>query len=106
MNASAARTCRKPSPESGRPPNRAFGYTATGEPLEPEATAIRTAVADVLAGKSIRRVAKEWNGMAAEPRRGGLETIRVGRTLALRKALVLALADRRRNDKPPNGISV
>ena len=44
--------------------------------------------------------------MAAEPRRGGLETIRVGRTLALRKAPVLALADRRRNDKPSNGVSV
>ena len=34
--------------------NRTFGYTMTGEPLEPEATAFRPAVADVLAGKSIR----------------------------------------------------
>jgi len=41
--------------------NRAFGYTMTGDPLEPEATAFRTAVADVLAGKSILAVAKEWN---------------------------------------------
>ncbi|MCW2651701.1 MAG: Recombinase, partial [Mycobacterium sp.] len=41
--------------------NRPFGYTMTGEPLEPEATALRTAVADVLAGKSIRKVAAEWN---------------------------------------------
>jgi DNA invertase Pin-like site-specific DNA recombinase len=41
--------------------NRCFGYTTTGEPLEPEATAVRTAVADVLAGKSIRKVATEWN---------------------------------------------
>ncbi len=40
---------------------RPFGYTMTGQPLEPEATAIRTAVADVLAGKSIRAVAREWN---------------------------------------------
>jgi site-specific DNA recombinase len=53
--------------------NRAFGYTATGEPLEPEATAIRTAVADVLAGKSIRGVAKEWNGK-------GLKTTLAGTT--------------------------
>ena len=41
--------------------NRTFGYTMTGEPLEPEATAIRTAVADVLSGKSINQVAREWN---------------------------------------------
>lgn len=41
--------------------NRCFGYTMTGEPLEPEATAVRTAVADVLAGKSIRKVSMEWN---------------------------------------------
>jgi site-specific DNA recombinase len=40
---------------------RPFGYTLAGQPLEPEATAIRTAVADVLAGKSIRAVAREWN---------------------------------------------
>jgi site-specific DNA recombinase len=40
---------------------RPFGYTMDGKPLEPEATAIRTAVADVLAGKSIRAVAREWN---------------------------------------------
>lgn len=41
--------------------NRCFGYTMAGEPLEPEATAARTAVADVLAGKSIRKVGIEWN---------------------------------------------
>jgi site-specific DNA recombinase len=35
--------------------NRCFGYTMTGEPLEPEATAFRTAVAEVLNGKSIRK---------------------------------------------------
>jgi excisionase family DNA binding protein len=54
----------------------------------------------------LQRSRRTVQRMAAEPRRGGLETIRVGRTLALRKAPVLALADRRRNDKPPNGISV
>lgn len=41
--------------------HRPFGYTTTGEPLEPEATIVRKAVSDVLAGKSIRRVAIEWN---------------------------------------------
>jgi site-specific DNA recombinase len=40
---------------------RPFGYTRTGDPVEPEAKAIRTAVHDVLAGKSVRQVAREWN---------------------------------------------
>jgi site-specific DNA recombinase len=53
--------------------NRCFGYTAKGEPLEPEATAFRTAVADVLAGKSINQVAREWNA-------AGLRTTLAGRT--------------------------
>lgn len=41
--------------------NRCFGYTHDGVPLEPEASAVRAAVADVLAGKSIRKVSIEWN---------------------------------------------
>lgn len=53
--------------------NRPFGYTMTGEPLEPEATAYRTAVADVLAGKSIMAVAREWNAQ-------GLRTTLAGAT--------------------------
>ncbi len=53
--------------------NRTFGYTMTGEPLEPEATAYRTAVTDVLAGKSIRKVALEWNAK-------GLQTTLAGST--------------------------
>jgi site-specific DNA recombinase len=53
--------------------NRTFGYTMDGEPLEPEATAYRTAVADVLAGKSIQGVAKEWNAQ-------GLKTTLAGTT--------------------------
>ncbi len=40
---------------------RPFGYTLKGEPLEPEATAVKSAVVDVLAGKSIRQVVREWN---------------------------------------------
>src|SRR5262249_7804669 len=53
--------------------NRTFGYTMTGEPLEPEATAYRTAVADVLAGKSIQGVANQWN-------KQGLKTTLAGTT--------------------------
>jgi site-specific DNA recombinase len=40
---------------------RPLGYTMDGTPLEPEASAIRKAIADVLAGKSVRAVAREWN---------------------------------------------
>lgn len=54
---------------------RVFGYTRTGEVLEPEATAVRQAVTDVLAGRSLRSIAAEWNqaGLATpqRARRGG-----------------------------------
>jgi site-specific DNA recombinase len=50
--------------------HRPFGYTMTGEPLEPEATAFRTAVTDVLGGKSIRRVAVDWNAAGLKTTRG------------------------------------
>lgn len=40
--------------------NRPFGYTLRGEPLEPEATHVRQAVADVLAGKSVQSIARAW----------------------------------------------
>jgi len=40
---------------------RPFGYTSDGRPLEPEAAAVRKAVLDVLAGKSVRAVTREWN---------------------------------------------
>ena len=51
--------------------NRLFGYTQHGEPLEPEATAFRTAVTDVLAGKSIRSIAKQWKADGLTTTRGG-----------------------------------
>jgi site-specific DNA recombinase len=44
-----------------------------GQPHEPEATAIRTAIADVLEGKSIQQVTREWNA-------AGLTTTRAGAT--------------------------
>jgi site-specific DNA recombinase len=50
--------------------NRPFGYTQQGEPLEPEATMFKTAVADVLAGKSIKQVAREWNQTGITGTRG------------------------------------
>lgn len=50
--------------------HRPFGYTMKGEPLEPEATMIRTAVTGVLGGKSIRSVAAEWNARGITTTRG------------------------------------
>lgn len=41
--------------------HRPFGYRRDGVPLEPEAGMYRQAVADVLAGKSLRGVARDWN---------------------------------------------
>jgi DNA invertase Pin-like site-specific DNA recombinase len=40
---------------------RTFGYTRDGEPLEPEATMYRQAAADLLEGKSLMAIAREWN---------------------------------------------
>jgi site-specific DNA recombinase len=42
---------------------RPFGYTQRGEPLEPEATAVRQAITDVLGGRSLRSIAAEWNDL-------------------------------------------
>ncbi len=50
--------------------NRCFGYTMSGEPLEPEASMVRCAVVDVLAGKSIKQVAREWNAAGVKGTRG------------------------------------
>jgi DNA invertase Pin-like site-specific DNA recombinase len=69
--------------------NRPFGYGARakcrdaecgcneyhhigvpGQPLEPEATALRDAVADVLEGKSIQQVAREWNAAGLTTTKG------------------------------------
>jgi site-specific DNA recombinase len=41
--------------------NRPYGYTKTGEPLEPEASLLRQAAADILAGKSLHSIAADWN---------------------------------------------
>jgi site-specific DNA recombinase len=40
---------------------RPFGYTMDGQPLEPEAQAVRDAYAAILESKSLRLIAKTWN---------------------------------------------
>jgi len=50
--------------------NRCFGYTQDGKLLEPEASMVRQAVADVLAGKSLRQIAREWNTTGVTGSRG------------------------------------
>ncbi len=53
--------------------NRTFGYTLDGQPLEPEASAVRKAVVDVLAGKSIQAVTREWNAAGLRTTLAGQE---------------------------------
>ncbi|POY04850.1 recombinase family protein [Mycobacterium kansasii] len=62
---------------------RPFGYTKNGEPLEPEASAYRQAVADVLAGRSLRSISTEWNQRGLLSSRGYKWS-----NLTLRKMLV------------------
>ncbi|BBZ38581.1 site-specific recombinase DNA invertase Pin [Mycobacterium conspicuum] len=50
--------------------NRCFGYTQDGTLLEPEASMVRQAVADALAGKSMRQIAREWNATGMTGSRG------------------------------------
>ena len=50
--------------------SRTFGYTQDGTPLEPEATAYRQAVTDVLRGKSIRSIVIEWNKRGLKTTKG------------------------------------
>ena len=40
---------------------RPFGYDKTGVPLEPEASLIRQAAKDILSGKSLHSIARDWN---------------------------------------------
>ena len=49
---------------------RLFGFTRRGEPLEPEATAIRVAITDVLAGRSLRSITTDWNNRGIRSARG------------------------------------
>jgi len=49
---------------------RCFGYTQSGELLEPEASMIRQAAADVLNGVSLRAIARAWNAKGVASTRG------------------------------------
>jgi site-specific DNA recombinase len=49
---------------------RPFGYTQSGERLESEAKLIRRAASDVLDGKSLRAIAREWNAAGISSTRG------------------------------------
>lgn len=62
--------------------NRPFGYTMSGEPLDPEASAFRQAVADVLAGKSLNGIARRWNTAGLRTTLAGAEftSSRTGKT--------------------------
>ena len=60
--------------------NRCFGYTLDGTPLEPEATAFRTDVDDVLSGKSIRKIATEWNAAGLQTTLAGQQRTVNGKT--------------------------
>ncbi|ASW93084.1 recombinase family protein [Mycobacterium marseillense] len=53
-----------------RTANRPFGYTTSGRLLESEAIHLRQAMLDVLAGKSISQVAREWNALGLRGTRG------------------------------------
>lgn len=62
---------------------RRFGYTKDGEPQEPEATLVKTAATDVLAGKSLRSISREWNTAGWRTTEGNPWT-----TLQLRRMLL------------------
>ncbi|OBG58884.1 MULTISPECIES: recombinase family protein [unclassified Mycobacterium] len=49
---------------------RCFGYTQTGKIQKREANLIRRAAADVLDGKSLRAIAREWNAKGIASTRG------------------------------------
>lgn len=49
---------------------RCFGYELSGEVRESEAVLIRGAASDVLDGKSLRAIAREWNAVGVKSTRG------------------------------------
>ncbi|ORV20937.1 hypothetical protein AWB98_01160 [Mycolicibacterium conceptionense] len=50
--------------------SRPFGYLNDGTPLEPEASMIRLAATEILGGKSLHAVAREWNDSGVTTVRG------------------------------------
>ena len=62
--------------------HRVFGYTEDATVLEPEASMIRQAAADVLAGVSLRAIARRWNDAGLTSTRGAAwNTARLKRLL-------------------------
>ena len=49
---------------------RPFGYTKEGQPLQPEAALLKKAATEVLAGRSLRSIAVEWNKAGVTTTRG------------------------------------
>jgi DNA invertase Pin-like site-specific DNA recombinase len=49
---------------------RPFGYTKAGVPLEPEASMLRKAITDLLAGTSLRSISIDWNRRGVTTTRG------------------------------------
>ena len=62
---------------------RKFGYDHDGQPVEPEASALRQAAADVLTGKSLRSIAVDWDGRGLTTTRGNTFT-----SMQLRRTLI------------------
>jgi len=52
-------------------PNRLFGYTRSGEPHPTEAALVRDAATRILAGESLRRIAREWEEKGVTTTSGG-----------------------------------
>jgi hypothetical protein len=50
--------------------SRPFGFNNDGTHREPEATMVRTTVKDILGGKSLHAVAREWNATGVSTVRG------------------------------------
>jgi site-specific DNA recombinase len=61
---------RRAAGKFNREGHRIFGYTRDGEPLEPEASALRQAATDVLNGTSLRSIATDWNARGLTTSRG------------------------------------
>ena len=62
---------------------RKFAYSHDGVPQEPEATALREAATEVLAGKSLRGIATAWNAQGLRTTRGNAFT-----SMQLRRTLI------------------
>jgi site-specific DNA recombinase len=61
---------RRANGKFNREGHQVFGYTRDGEPLEPEASALRQAATDVLNGTSLRSIAIDWNTRGLTTSRG------------------------------------